>query len=145
MAKSYKLLGDGNYIDSTGIVHNRKPLNEVIENDLASVEYVTELISNINKKQVVTSTAEMTDPALIYLLAINDDSNNTYEEYVVINGTPELIGTTRVDLTNYVTITQLNNIIAQLEERIAILEGTESEVEVDPADTSDINIWIETK
>lgn len=145
MAKSYKLLGEGNYIDSTGIAHNRKPLNKVIEEDLASVEYVTELISNINKKQVVTSVSQMTDPALIYLLAINDDNNNTYEEYVVINGKPELIGTTRVDLTDYVTITQLNNTIAALEARIRVLEGTESEVEVDPTDTSDINIWIQTK
>ena len=76
---------------------------------------------------------------------VNDDNNNTYEEYVVINGKPELIGTTRVDLTNYVTITQLNNTIAALEARIRVLEGTESEVEVDPTDTSDINIWIQTK
>lgn len=145
MATSYKLLGEGKYIDSTGIAYKRKSLDKVIEEDLASVSYVNELISNVNKKKVVSSVSEMTDPALIYLLAINDDNNNTYEEYVVINGKPELIGTTRVDLTNYVTITQLNNIIAQLEARIAVLEGTESEVEVDPADTSDINIWIQTK
>lgn len=147
MGRSYKLLGDGNYIDSKGVAHNKKPLNEVLENDYASKNYVNELIANLNQKQIVSSTSEMTDASKIYLLAINDknDGNNIYEEYILINGKPELIGTTRIDLTNYVTITQLNNIIAQLEARIAVLESTESEVEVDPANTSDINIWIETK
>lgn len=32
MATSYKLFGDGNYIDSKGIAHNRVPLNEVLDN-----------------------------------------------------------------------------------------------------------------
>ena len=32
MATSYKLLGDGNYIDSTGVAHNKVPLNEVLDN-----------------------------------------------------------------------------------------------------------------
>lgn len=31
MAKSYKLFGDGNYIDSTGVAHNRVPLNEILD------------------------------------------------------------------------------------------------------------------
>lgn len=36
---SYKLLGDGNYIDSTGIAHERIPLNELLNSLAQNVSY----------------------------------------------------------------------------------------------------------
>ena len=39
MATSYKLFGEGKYIDSTGVVHNRIPLNEVLDNLNITVFY----------------------------------------------------------------------------------------------------------
>jgi hypothetical protein len=39
----------------------------------------------------------------IYLLKTNESENNIYEEYMYINNKWELIGTTKIDLTNYVT------------------------------------------
>lgn len=74
---------------------------------LATETYVTQQLANINKKQVVTSTAQMTDLNTIYLMA-NDgtEENNVYDEYIVfMDGQTkkvEKIGTTEVDLTNYV-------------------------------------------
>ena len=69
--------------------------------DMATKTYVTQQLANINKKQVVTSTTEMTDPNTIYLIANEGTDNNIYDEYLVINNKPEKIGTTAVDLTNY--------------------------------------------
>ena len=74
---------------------------------LATETYVTQQLANINKKQVVTSTSQMTDLNTIYLMA-NDgtEENNVYDEYIVfMDGQTkkvEKIGTTEVDLTNYV-------------------------------------------
>lgn len=70
--------------------------------DMATKTYVNQQLANINKKQVVSSTTEMTDPNTIYLLAIEGGENNVYEEYIVYNGKAEKIGTTQVDLTGYV-------------------------------------------
>lgn len=78
---------------------------------LATETYVTQQLANINKKQVVTSTTEMTDANTIYLMA-NDsgEPNNIYDEYIVVSGKAEKIGTTEVDLTNYVQESELKAI-----------------------------------
>ena len=78
---------------------------------LATETYVTQQLANINKKQVVTSTTQMTDANTIYLMA-NDsgEPNNIYDEYIVVSGKPEKIGTTEVDLTNYVQESELKAI-----------------------------------
>ena len=78
--------------------------------DMATQTWVNSQIANLNKKQIVTSTEEMTDPNTIYLIANSGSGNNSYDEYILVNtGTtgepvykPEKIGTTDVDLTNYV-------------------------------------------
>lgn len=70
--------------------------------DMATRAYVTQQLANINKKAVVTSTDEMTDENTIYLMANVGEQDNSYDEYIVYEGTPEKIGTTKVDLTNYV-------------------------------------------
>lgn len=69
--------------------------------DMATKTYVNQQLSNINKKQIVTSTTEMTDANTIYLIANKGSGNNIYDEYIVYNGKPEKVGTTEVDLTNY--------------------------------------------
>ena len=75
--------------------------------DMATQTWVNGQIANLNKKQVVTSTEEMTDESTIYLLANSGSGNNIYDEYIVYNGTPEKIGTTEVDLTDYIKSSEL--------------------------------------
>lgn len=66
----------------------------------------TEIIQLINsskklKKEVVTSLPSTGKEDIIYLLKNKNDSNNFYTEYLWINGSWEIIGDTKVDLTNY--------------------------------------------
>lgn len=80
--------------------------------DLATEEYVTQQLANFNKKEVVESTEDMTDQNTIYLIeSTQPGQNNIYDEYIVVDtgsGTvAEKIGTTEVDLTNYVKNTDL--------------------------------------
>ncbi len=67
----------------------------------ATETYVNSQVANLNKKQIVTSTEEMTEENIIYLLANSGSKNNSYDEYIVVEGNPEKIGTTDVDLTGY--------------------------------------------
>ncbi len=90
----------GNYNDLTN-----KP-------DLAVFAKITDMntainnaVANINKKEIVTSISEMTDTNTIYLIANEGTGNNIYDEYIVVNGTAEKVGTTEVDLTGYAKIT----------------------------------------
>ena len=69
--------------------------------DMATKTYVNQQLSNINKKQIVTSTGEMTDANTIYLIANKGAGNNIYDEYIVVNNKPEKVGTTEEELTNY--------------------------------------------
>ena len=75
--------------------------------DMATQTWVSEQLANINKKEVVTSTTQMTDTNTIYLMANAGETDNVYDEYILANGKPEKIGTTQVDLTNYVQDTDL--------------------------------------
>lgn len=75
--------------------------------DMATQTYVKQQLANVNKKQVVTSTTEMTDPNTIYLIANSGVDNNIYDEYIVVDSKPEKIGTTSVDLTNYYKVGDL--------------------------------------
>ena len=100
----------GNYNDLTNkpdlsVYATTENMNSAISGattDMATKTYVTQQLANINKKQIVESTADMTDANTIYLMANSGSGNNVYDEYLVINGTPEKVGTTEIDLTNYV-------------------------------------------
>ena len=71
---------------------------------------IDKAIADINKKQIVTSTEEMTDENIIYLIKNEGEENNSYDEYLVIEGKPEKIGTTKVDLTGYLKETDLTSL-----------------------------------
>lgn len=86
----------------------------VLENDAG---YITEsdvntAIANsgmmsrviVNNKNQIDKTAPDAD-RYIYMVPVDGGSGeNYYEEYMVVNGSIELVGTTNVDLTNYIQV-----------------------------------------
>lgn len=92
----------GNYNDLTN-----KPDLTVYAKTTEVEAKINTAVANINKKQVVTSISEMTDTNTIYLLANQGSGNNIYDEYIVVDGTAEKIGTTEVDLSGYLKSTDL--------------------------------------
>lgn len=151
MATSYKLLGDGNFIASSGVDYKHQQLDKFLDT-VATQTYVLNEIAKIMQRIIVTSVDEMTDPNAIYLLEVTSNDNNFYEEYMIIDGKPELIGTTRTDLTDYAKTATVNASIAQLQTQINALQqeieevrALQSVLKVDPTDTSNINTWIETE
>lgn len=80
-------------------------------NDMATKTYVVNQLANINKKTVVTAVSQMVDTSTIYLMANDKGTNDEYDEYIVLEGGQvEKIGTTKVDLTNYVQESELSAI-----------------------------------
>lgn len=50
------------------------------------------------------SVDEVTEPNIIYLVpSAKTEEDNTYDEYILLDGKPEMIGTTKVDLSSYYT------------------------------------------
>lgn len=87
-----------------------KDISEAISDKITETQMNTAIntaIANINKKEIVTSIEEMTNSNTIYLLANSGTTNNSYDEYIVIDRTPEKIGSTEVDLTGYIKETDL--------------------------------------
>lgn len=74
--------------------YTKSETNEYVAAEIAKMAHFS--------SKVVTSTEEMTDATTLYLLKKADAAGaDVYEQYVVIEGTPTLIGETSVDLTDY--------------------------------------------
>ena len=99
MATSYKLLGEGNYIDSKGVAHNKVPLNEYLDNLNITVYYK-------KYETVYTTTAEIETVIPVDI----DVFNETTLLFVDINGLDKIEGVDyTVDYTNK-TITLTNGL-----------------------------------
>lgn len=109
--KSYATKDDLSKIDVTGQLVDYAKKTEVptklsqLNND-KTFKTETEIIQLINnakklKKEVVTSLPSTGKDDVIYLLKNKNDTNNYYTEYMWISGRWEIIGDTKVDLTDY--------------------------------------------
>lgn len=74
------------------------------------------LINNSKKlkKEVVTSLPSIGTDDVIYLLKNKNDSHNVYTEYLWINGSWEIIGDTKIDLTDYAKKTEIKNSLSEM-------------------------------
>lgn len=68
------------------------------------------------KKEVVTSLPSSGKENIIYLLKNKNETNNFYTEYLWIGGKWEIIGDTKVDLTDYAKKSDVPTKLSQLEE-----------------------------
>ena len=62
--------------------------------------------------QKVNSVSDVTEPNIIYLVPTSDEQDNIYDEYLLIDNKPELLGPETVDLSNYPTTDQMNSAIS---------------------------------
>ena len=69
-------------------------------------EYTDRLVANLSRLElkIATSESEITQPNIMYLY--KPSGSTSYEQYVVIEGTKVLLGTTDINMGDYYTITQ---------------------------------------
>lgn len=78
--------------------------NYYLKSETYTKEEVQSLISALNSVSLkkVDSLPESGDSNVIYLVPKSGSGNDIYNEYIYIDGKPEHIGSTQVDLSNYV-------------------------------------------
>ena len=98
--KTSDLTNDSGYI--TKAVNDLA--NYYIKSEVYTQEEVRTLISNLNsvKLQKVESLPEAGESNIIYLVPKIASENDIYDEYIFVDGKPEHIGSTQVDLSGYV-------------------------------------------
>lgn len=100
----------GDYI--TNAVDNL--VNYYLKSETYTQSEVKDLIGSLTHINIeaVSSIDDVTEPNVIYLVpASSGESDDYYNEYILVNGSPELIGNTRVDLSDYYTREQTNDLL----------------------------------
>lgn len=88
-----------------------------IDNLLNKIEVMPEDVSTLKFETVNELPTTDIDNSTIYLIKTEA---NDYNEWIYINGVWELLGTTKVDLTNYATKNELNFDIIQYNNQLSI-------------------------
>ena len=103
------------------------------ETRTVSLEQIINMAVNAAKEnikifsiKVVASLDSMTDENVLYLKWNNKGDTNRYDEYLVIDGKPEKIGTVDIDLTPYAKTADVEKMIddAIAESITGALEGS---------------------
>lgn len=103
--------------------------------------------------KVVTSTDEMTDPTTLYL--VKDESvagQDKYQEYLIIDGTPTIIGDTSTNLSGYETTESVTAKIAAVNQMITDkdtamgkrVDGVAEDLATDKADLASFKTTVST-
>lgn len=102
-------------IDKDGKVYTNTGTQAAITMKLvATEEYVNSLFSSLQNVtlQIVDTLPTIGKTNIIYLVPVTDGKeDNYYKEYVYIENKWELIGTTKVDLTNYYTKDEIQTLL----------------------------------
>ena len=125
--KTSHLSNDSGYITNAVNSLTNYYTKQQIENISNLINYYTKtqtytksevdgLINNLThlRFEVVDELPQTGNPNIIYLVKKEGTETDSYDEYVFINGKPEFIGTTAVDLTGYLTANDIGTSIAGL-------------------------------
>lgn len=97
-------LTDTDITDLRAIVNANGYNIETIKNDYASINYVNDAISNISGSglttKIVNSVSNVNEAGVLYLIKSGTGSNDSYDEYLYIDGKAEKIGSTAVDISS---------------------------------------------
>lgn len=120
---------DSNKADKNKIPTKISQLNN--DKNFKTESEIQELINNSTKlkKEVVISLPSTGKDDVIYLLKNKNDNNNFYTEYLWIGGKWEIIGDTKVDLTDYAKKTEIPKNISELREDSTHRTVTDAEKE----------------
>ena len=69
--------------------------------------YADEIATKNLTTEIVTSTSEVTKENVLYLI-LSDSSTNTYEQYMLIKGTATPLGSTKIDLSDVYTKSEMD-------------------------------------
>lgn len=89
----------------------------IVNNDETKSVTLEQLKNNIIAEvttiglEIVESVNDVTEPNVIYFVPNTDEGTNIYDEYILVDGTPELIASKEIDLSSYTTETKVEEMI----------------------------------
>lgn len=93
--------------DVLPVVNNNETKNITLE----QIVNVAKANITILSKKVVSTVDDVTDENILYLVPASDKDGNIYNEYMLIDGEPEQVGSQDVDLTGYAKTTDVEAMI----------------------------------
>lgn len=109
--------------------------------EAATKEYVDNAISSIPKfniQPVTTLPTSNISTTTVYLLQTNSETSNLYEEYIYVNNKWELLGTAKVDLSDYSTIEQMET---YANTKVPIINTLDGVLQPNIAGKTNWNLW----
>lgn len=85
--------------------------NETKKITLEQIVNVAKANITILSIQIVSSTLEVSKENILYLVPVSNDNENMYNEYMLVNGKVEQVGSQTVDLTGYAKISEVQTMI----------------------------------
>jgi hypothetical protein len=112
-----QLENDSNYVNDADLQTVKDSIPDI--SNLADKEYVDSMVSTIPQFEIAvveTLPTEDISGTVVYLLKpTSEDADNFYDEYIYVNNTWELLGSARLDLTNYAKIENIPTKVSELE------------------------------
>ena len=108
-AKSLSKVINDEYVAKNKVFSNEHTM-ELLSKTLAEAnQYTTEQIANSGKleRKIVTSTSEVINENILYLI-LTDSTNNIYTQYMLIDGNATPLGTTEINLNDYLKTIDFN-------------------------------------
>lgn len=90
-------------------VVNEDETKKITLEQIVNVTKANITIISIKKVNVVS---EVTKENVLYLVPTSDEYKNSYDEYILINGVPEKLGPQTIDLGDYATKSDVEEMIA---------------------------------
>ena len=89
-------------------------------------QYTVEQIANSNilTRKIVTSQDEITNPNIVYMI-LTDSTNNIYTQYMLIDGAVTPLGTTTIDLSNYLLVSDFNTQISDYAKKTEVVSQSD--------------------
>ena len=111
-SKSLSKVINDEYVAKNKVFSNEHTM-ELLSKTLAEAnQYTTEQIANSGKleRKIVTSTSEVINENILYLI-LTDSTNNIYTQYMLIDGNATPLGTTEINLNDYLKTIDFNTAI----------------------------------
>lgn len=108
-SKSLSKVINDEYVAKNKVFSNEHTM-ELLSKTLAEAnQYTTEQIANSGKleRKIVTSTSEVINENILYLI-LTDSTNNIYTQYMLIDGNATPLGTTEINLNDYLKTIDFN-------------------------------------
>ena len=87
--------------------------NAILDNAKAYAKGLFDTVTSFRVEIVTELPTEDIKELCIYLLTVNPEDKDFYEEYMYINGQWEIIGNTRIDLTPYILRTEVEELLKE--------------------------------